>query len=160
VEREHDDHARRVDAGEQRHCERQLAARERCREQPRQQQVQHQAAEAEHKPAREQPRVARGKGEQHRSDRHEGEAGEPPAARRQRSTAARAGPRGRSRGTAMAPMRMPISRLESANRVRSSPISGGTAKNVRPTAKKLTMALASTSQRRDARVSGVVTAEF
>ena len=54
-------------------------------------------------------------------------------------------------GTAMAPIRRPICRLDRASRARSVPTSGGTAKNVMPTAKKLTIALARTSQRRPAR---------
>ena len=56
-------------------------------------------------------------------------------------------------GTAIAPISRPISRLDSAKDARNVPISGGTAKNVIPTAKKLSMALARMRQRRTA-ISG------
>ncbi len=82
MQREQHDHARRVRRGEQPHGERQLATRERRREQPRQQQVHEQRADAEDEAAGQQPAVPGRGREHHGPGQHHREAGQAGGPRR------------------------------------------------------------------------------
>jgi len=71
MEREHGNHARRIDRVEYSHCERELAAGKGGADKAGEQQVDHQTADSEEEPAHKQSGIAWCEGEDQRAEPHQ-----------------------------------------------------------------------------------------